>query len=169
MPAPPPEPPAADGRDDLLVSFTPGAEDDPPGDAPLPLALTALWHGGEVAMVLDRYRGRWELPGGRIEAGETPRRAALRELREESGQEPGGPLRFVGFAGFLLGPARRAEYGALFTGRAPRRHPFEANDEIEALCWWDLRAPLPGRVSDIDARLARLVRRTVPPGPPFPS
>ena len=30
-----------------------------------------------------------ELPGGLVEAGDTPREAALREMREESGYEPG--------------------------------------------------------------------------------
>ncbi|GKQ38443.1 hypothetical protein ALMP_49740 [Streptomyces sp. A012304] len=58
-------------------------------------------------------------------------------------------------------PRRRAEYGALFTGRAVRRRAFEADREIEAMRWWDLSAPLPGRVSGIDAYLARL---TLPAG-----
>ncbi|MCP9990158.1 NUDIX domain-containing protein [Streptomyces albogriseolus] len=155
------KPLAVDQRGNRLVSFTPGAEDVLPGGAPLPLALTALWHRGEVVVVHDRFRGQWELPGGLLEPGESPRQAAVRELAEESGQVSDTPLRFVGHAGFLLGSAQRAEYGALFTGRALRRRDFAAGGEIEAMRWWDLSAPLPGRVSGIDVYLARL---TLPAG-----
>ncbi|HEX5831050.1 MAG TPA: NUDIX hydrolase, partial [Gemmatimonadaceae bacterium] len=41
--------------------------------------------GPEVALVLVRPGRRWQLPKGIVEAGESPERTALREVREEAG------------------------------------------------------------------------------------
>lgn len=153
---------AVDGRGNFLVSFARGTEDAPPCDAPLPAALVAIWHADRVLMVFDRFRQAWELPGGRIEEGESLRRAAARELLEESGQVPDGPLRFIGYAGFVLAPDQRAEYLALFTGRTTDVRDFQATEEIAGIRWWNLRDVLPGRVQPLDTYLARLTRESGP-------
>ncbi|MGW0720440.1 NUDIX hydrolase [Streptomyces sp. NPDC002778] len=142
---------AVDGRGNDLVSFAHGIEGVPPLDAPLPAALVAVWHADRVLMVFDRFRQVWELPGGRIEEGESPRQAAARELLEESGQVPDGPLRFIGYAGFVLAPDQRAEYAALFAGRTTEIQGFQATEEIAAIRWWNLQEALPGRVQTLDA------------------
>ena len=47
--------------------------------------------GARRVLVIRRGRapsaGEWTLPGGRVEPGETPEEAVLRELREETGVE----------------------------------------------------------------------------------
>jgi hypothetical protein len=67
-------------------------------------------------------------------------------------------LRFVGYAAFVLAPDQRAEYAALFAGHATNADAFQANEEIAAIRWWNLREGLPGRVQPLDVYLARLTR-----------
>ena len=63
------------------------------GRRPAAVAVALIGDGGSSpAFVLTRrairlraHGGQWALPGGRIEAGESAERAALRELREEVG------------------------------------------------------------------------------------
>lgn len=50
----------------------------------------AIFRGPEVLLIeraKGHLRGLWSLPGGHIEPGEPARRAALREVREETGVE----------------------------------------------------------------------------------
>lgn len=42
--------------------------------------------GSRFLMVYNPRRQGWEMPGGRIEPGEGPEKAAVREFREETGQ-----------------------------------------------------------------------------------
>ncbi|THF86534.1 NUDIX domain-containing protein [Deinococcus sp. KSM4-11] len=42
---------------------------------------------GEVLLTRERADGRWSLPGGWADPGESPREIAVREVREETGRE----------------------------------------------------------------------------------
>lgn len=66
------------------------------------MAAGVLVRGGRVLLGLRRadrasYPGVWDLPGGHVEPGESPRDAARRELREELGvdAELGAPWRVL--------------------------------------------------------------------------
>lgn len=75
--------------------------DPAPTDLPL-YALGALVYAerGDQILLLRRaggvLSGQWYLPGGGVEAGETPEQGAIRELVEESGLSPDGDLELVG-------------------------------------------------------------------------
>jgi hypothetical protein len=71
--------PLRDRSGNALVSFdsTDGAELGHPDAAPMPASLVVVVCAGRVLMVLDAWRGQWELPGGMREGGETAVQAAL--------------------------------------------------------------------------------------------
>ena len=53
----------------------------------LPISVKAvLLDAGRVCLLLNE-RAQWELPGGRLEPGESPEDCLLREIREEAGLE----------------------------------------------------------------------------------
>ena len=78
------------------------------GEKPLVLvAAAALVDGDARVLIAQRpaeksWAGYWEFPGGKIEKGESPEAALVRELREELGivvsSDDGLPLTFVSHA-----------------------------------------------------------------------
>ena len=77
--------PIENERGERLVSVR---EMDESSAMTLPLAFALVIARSEAGCLLvrNRSRGVWELPGGFIDAGESPGRCAARELHEESGQ-----------------------------------------------------------------------------------
>ncbi|MGC5013668.1 NUDIX hydrolase [Streptosporangium sp. DT93] len=145
-----------DAKGNALTAFLPAARvADAPDDAPMPAALVAVWCGRHLLLVFDRFRGEWELPGGRIDPGETPLQAAVRELHEESGLLLPA-LTLSGYARLRLVGPPRDEYAAIYTAHVPSlHHTFTPNQEIGAIRWWDTADAPPGGTQIIDVALAR--------------
>lgn len=76
---------------DRLLRFPYTTVEDAPGMRRAAVVVCVVDHHGVPAVIVIRraYRGRnagqWGLPGGRLDEGETPEQAALRELHEEIG------------------------------------------------------------------------------------
>jgi ADP-ribose pyrophosphatase YjhB (NUDIX family) len=105
---------------------------DPSDEASLPLVpcVGAVVHDADGRLLLIRrghapHAGLWSLPGGRIEAGESPEAAVEREVREETGLRvragaavgririPAGEVTYdvVDFACTLIDPAEQPVAG----------------------------------------------------------
>ena len=85
-----------------------------------------------VVLVFNRYRKVWELPGGLIDPGETPRAAAERELVEEAGCVAAN-LEWLGLVSVDDGATH---HGGVYRGDVDAVPARFETDEIGGLSFW---------------------------------
>jgi 8-oxo-dGTP pyrophosphatase MutT (NUDIX family) len=110
---------------------------DPPGTAPHVACVGAVVHDEAGRLLLirrghDPHRGRWSLPGGRLEPGESDAQAVVREVLEETGLavHAGTPV------GRVLIPAGAVTYAVVdlvCTLAEPGRRPVAGDDADDVL------------------------------------
>lgn len=109
-------------------------------DAAPPAALTTsafifAFRGDRLLMTRLAARG-WDIPGGHVEAGETPEETARRELYEEAAATA-GTVRVLGYDKFIVhAPAPEGyryphpiSYQLFYWGRVASLHPFVPTKE----------------------------------------
>jgi mutator protein MutT len=141
----------------------------------LPVSVKGvLFHRGRV-LLLRNERGQWELPGGRLDAEETPEEALVREIQEETGLSA-RVTSLVDAWVFEVIPGKRVlilQYACRLKG-ACRVAISHEHDEHAWLCTDDLtHEPVPrGYLRGVRRALALLTTRrdagARPTGQPFP-
>jgi 8-oxo-dGTP diphosphatase len=99
-----------------------------------------------IALVFNRWRKVWELPGGLIDAGETARDCAVREFREETGGEA-GDTEWLGLVEVNDGSTH---FGAVYRCTARFVPETFESEETGGLAFWNRgHAPSPLGNTDI--------------------
>ena len=101
-------------------------------DAPVPAAGAIVFRGDSVLLVKrggEPNRGRWSVPGGALEPGETVEAATVREVEEETGVR--------------VRPLRIADVGD-YIERAPDGRVRWHYVLIDVLCEFEAGEPRPG-------------------------
>ncbi len=129
------------------------------------LLVQFAWPGGSM----------WALPGGGIEAGETPEQAAAREIAEETGLPHSsliGPV-WLRTAIFDRMPGFDGQYEHYFAARAHSTElaPSMTAEELRAeylagAQWWPIDRIERGGETFAPLALGRLLRSLVAEGPP---
>jgi mutator protein MutT len=97
--------------------------------------------------------GRWELPGGKVEAGETPQEALVREVREELGCEVRVTGALSGEQPIRAGSTLRVLRAELVSGD-PMPHEHDAlrwlgPEELEQVAWLPPDQPFLAELRDL--------------------
>ena len=121
----------------------------------------ALFRGGDVLLVRERMDGRWSLPGGFVDVGDSPSEAAVREAAEEAGVEarverlagvfdtrlqPDCPphlfhIHKLVFVGTLLDPNAEPRAGSERATRRSTRSPHSPSSRSAARCRYTCARP----------------------------
>jgi 8-oxo-dGTP diphosphatase len=113
--------------------------------------------GGRLLLVRRCDSGTWELPGGRVDVGESAVEAALRETAEEAGVA----VEITGLVGLFTDPRHvvsapggevRQQFVVLFRARAVGGVPHGDLEETSAAAWVDV-AELPGLLVEPPVRI----------------
>lgn len=107
---------------------------------PVPAAVALVVRNGKVLLARRAaapYRGTWDLPGGFLEAGETPEQALARELREEIGARIRS-ARFLSFFTETYGRRGFPILAAVYRVSLASRHLRHGSD-VSAIRWFSRR------------------------------
>jgi 8-oxo-dGTP pyrophosphatase MutT (NUDIX family) len=110
----------------------------------LPTAFAVVRNGlGQVLFVRRADDGCWELPGGRVEVGESALAAVVREVAEEAGVT----IKVTGLAGVYSDPSHVLAYpcgegiyqqfAVCFHAFTPARNAQSDEDETIAAAWFE--------------------------------
>ncbi len=130
------------------------------------VAAAVILEGGRVLLTQRKsgshLEGKWEFPGGKDEAGEDPRDALARELREELGIEArAGEILDVTFHRY--DDAGKAVLLLFFEAERTAQSPEPRALDVAAFAWAGREQLDPARFPPADVAVLRKVAKRVSP------
>lgn len=129
-------------------------------------AVALVAPDGQVLMQRRRlhraHGGLWEFPGGKLEAGESPEAAALREMREELGVEiDASALCPAGFASDSAMPAPAGRTHVILLYACRRWHGEPRCLDAEEIAWFAPEQLEALAMPPLDYPLARALKKVI--------
>ena len=122
----------------------------------------AVIEDGRVLLVRQTYLPGWHFPGGGVEPGETAIVSAARELEEETGFRPGGPLALQGLFLNVNAVTNRDHIAFYVCHGAAKLADRQPDYEIAEVAWF----PLTDVPADTTPPTRRRVEEILSGGPP---
>jgi 8-oxo-dGTP pyrophosphatase MutT (NUDIX family) len=113
---------------------------------------------GNAPLIAVIYRSRykeWALPKGKLEPGEGPLQAALREVREETGFDA-SPIRFLGKTSYSFGSKPKTVLFWIMRPEGPSG--FTPSEEVERVEWLPIEEAIQRLDHDEERALVRRLR-----------
>lgn len=124
----------------------------------------AMLGDNQVYLIRHTYLPGFQLPGGGVEPGETAEQCAGREMEEETGFRPAGPMRLFGLYHNTSSVTNRDHVALFVCDKFSKVHDIRANLEIAEFGWFPLDS-LPEQTTPATRQRLKEITGDLPPSP----